>query len=264
MTGSIGSVVGLHSSLNGAIRAASIGTVKVAAIAGELTTSSDLTIGLPAAFKGFITAGGHLNLEFPQSDGKLMTGQIQAGGGISGSSPSLTDEMKLPDGFGALIIDESPAQGIADIAVNGIAGMRIISAKGELGDVHIRSGNWSALTTAHKIGNVTVDSGSLLMANFVSRTSIGDIYVMVNQQQSILGGSIIAGTHIGQIEAYSHIGTSVSGLLIQAEGDIEGDTAISYGNQVFPPLPPGHFLRRSNCPRTVFRRPGSSVGRSAP
>jgi hypothetical protein len=339
VSGSIGSVVGLHSSLNGTIRAGTIGTVKVAAITGEIATPGDLAINLPAAFKGLISIGGHLNAGFPLADGKTMTGQIMAGGGISGIDPSVSDPLLFPDGFAGVVVNTSPVRGVANIVVDGIAAFRMISAssigditaneftklfnieattsigrlesyladlagsiragtdigdlksalnvkanliagrnigmitgvtggisseyilaggdiagidvvqvepvptvitaRGDLGDVHIRAGNWTALTKARKIGNITVDSGRLMMANFVSETSIGNIYVMVDAQQAILGGSFIAGTDIGFIEGYAHIGTSIFGALIQAGGHIAGVKGVAYGNIVVPPMPPG-------------------------
>ncbi len=338
VSGSIGSVVGLRSGLNGSIRAGSIGRVNVAAIAGEILTPGNLTIAFPAAFAGFVTVGGHLNAGFPLADGKKLTGQITAGGGISGFEPSLTDPLSMPDGFAGVVINSSPTIGIADIAINGGAAMRLISASsignitaneftkafiaeagtsignlesyiadlagtiragtdigniksgvgmkadliagrnigyitgvtggigskyilaggnlagidvvqidsvqtiitvsGDLGDIRIRNGIWSAATKARKIGNVTVDSGRLIMADFISQTSIGDIYVLNYDQNAIQGGAFIAGTDLGFVEAYSHVGTSIYGALFQAGGSIEGLKGVSYGNVVYPIFPP--------------------------
>ncbi|MBI1323292.1 hypothetical protein GC170_08905 [bacterium] len=338
VSGSIGSIVGLRSGLNGSIRASSIGRVNVAAIAGEIATQSDLTIALPLAFAGFVNVGGHLNAGFPIADGKKMTGQITAGGGISGFEPSETDPLQIPDGFAGVIIDTSSTKGIANIAINGVAAMRLISASsigditaneftkafiaeagtsignlesyiadlagsiragtdigniksalgikadliagrnigfltgvtggigskfilaggdlagidvvqidpaqtaitiaGDLGDVHVRSGGWNALTKARKIGNITLDDGSLIGANFVSATSIGNVYVSRASQPSIQGGSLIAGGDIGFVECYVQIGTCMYGNLIQAGGRIAGVKAVSYGNMAIPPLPP--------------------------
>ncbi len=124
VSGAIGSVIGLRSSLSGAIRANSIGSVRVAAISGEITTrgSDDVAINLPSSFKGFINAGGHLHLGFPLSDGSLITGQINAAGGISGSDrTSTTDTLYLPGAYAGSITNTSTVTGVASIEVDGEA-----------------------------------------------------------------------------------------------------------------------------------------------
>lgn len=137
VSGSIGSVVGLRSNLSGAIRAQSIGSVRVAAIAGEITTrgADPFSINLPTDFKGFINAGGHLNLGFPLSDGAKITGQINAKGGISGSDgSSTTDTILLPGGYTGSFTNTSATTGIADITIDGIGALTIdsLSAVGSI------------------------------------------------------------------------------------------------------------------------------------
>lgn len=205
VSGRIGSVIGLRSSLSAAIRADSIGSVRVANIAGEITTKNSaesLSINLPSAFKGFINSAGHLNLGFPLSDGALITGQITAGGGISGSDKnSTTDTLYIPDGFAGSLGNTSTTTGIADVAIDGI---------GMLG-----------LTSASSVGSISADSFS---GDFVveAATSIGN----VDAGSGALEGHLQAGTNIGSIKAVRDVlGTMIAG------GNIGSITTVNGGLQ---------------------------------
>ena len=215
VSGRIGSVVGLRSSLSGAIRADSIGSVRVANIAGEITTRNseeDFAINLPAAFKGFINSAGHLHLGFPLSDGSLITGQITAGGGISGSDKdSQLDTLYLPGGYVGSLTNTSALTGIADIAIDGEGALGIssaasvgsISADGFTGDFVVEA--------ATSIGNVEAGSGSF-EGHLLAGGDIGAIKAV----RSILA-TIIAG---GDIASLMTIEGSMESLSIQSGGDI--------------------------------------------
>jgi len=213
VAGSIGSVVGLRSSLSGAIRAQAIGSVRVANIAGEITTrgTGDFSINLPSSFKGFINAGGHLHLGFPLSDGALITGQINAAGGISGSDKaSATDTLYLPGGYAGSFTNTSTTVGIADIAIDG-EGMLTI-------------------TSASSVGSISADAftGDFLVE---ARTSIGDI----EAGQGGMEGHLQAGTDIGDVKvARILVGTMIAGgsigTLTTVEGSIESPSIQAGGN----------------------------------
>ena len=214
VSGAIGSVIGLRSCLAGAIRANSIGSVRVAAISGEITTrgADPLAINLPSSFKGFINAGGHLDLGFPLSDGALITGQITAGGGISGSDrSSLTDTLFLPGGFAGSLTNTSLATGIAGIAIDGEGMLTVtsassvgpISANGFTGDFLVEAGT--------SIGSIEASQGGM-EGHLEAGTDIGDIKVVRN-----LIGTLLAGGSIGRITT---VAGSIESPAIQAGGSI--------------------------------------------
>lgn len=215
VTGRIGSVVGLRSSVSGAIRADSIGSVRVANISGEITTRStnaDLAINLPAAFKGFINSAGHLHLGFPLSDGSLITGQITAGGGISGSDKaSVLDTIFIPGGYVGSLSNTSSVAGIADIAIDGEGALGIssassvgsISADGFTGDFVVEA--------ATSIGDIDAGGGSI-EGHLLAGGDIGHVKAV----RSILA-TFLAG---GDIASLTTIEGAIESLSVQAGGDI--------------------------------------------
>jgi len=214
VSGAIGSVIGLRSSLSGAIRANSIGSVRVAAIAGEITTrgTDDFAINLPSSFTGFINAGGHLNLGFPLSDGSLITGQINAAGGISGSDKSsTTDTLYLPDGYAGSFTNTSTATGIAGIEVDGEA-MLVVSSASSVGNVSADAfGDDFLVEAGTSIGNIEAGQGG--MEGYLhAGTDIGTIKVL-----RALTGTILAGGNIGTITT---VQGGVESPSIQAGGNI--------------------------------------------
>lgn len=245
VAGRIGSVIGLRSSVSGAIRADSIGSVRVANIAGEITTRgvTDLAINLPSAFKGFINAGGHLHLGFPLSDGALITGQINAAGGISGSDKSSTvDTLFLPGGYAGSFTNTSTKTGIADIAIDGEGLLTVFSASSVGGISADAFGGDFLVEAGTSIGNIEAGQGGMeghlqagtdigdikttreLLATMVAGGSIGTITTVAGSVQS---PSIQANGSIGAITAYAGmLGTSIVaggdvGLVRIANGDIE-------------------------------------------
>jgi hypothetical protein len=118
-----------------------------------------------------------------------------------------------------------------------------ITATGTIGSIYMYSGQWDARVLAANIGDITDASGNFLNAVFVATDSIGDISVTAKTGDAITGGSIIAGTNIGNVAGYSYEGRGIYGTLIQA-GDQEGDTiagvtGISYGATTLPAVTPG-------------------------
>ena len=198
VTGKIGRVIGLRSSLSGAIRAQSIESVRVANIAGEITTrgSDPFSINLPTDFKGFINSKGHLNLGFPLSDGAKINGQIKSEGGISGSGDENSDTLYLPGGYTGSFTNESNSIGIADIEIDGV-GALTISSKSSVGKI----------SADEFSGEFVVEAG----------TSIGDI----EAGQGGIEGNLNAGTHIGDIKAVRNI----EAMMI-AGGDIGSITSV--------------------------------------
>jgi hypothetical protein len=236
VSGSIGSVIGLRSSLSGAIRAQSIGSVRVANIAGEITTrgSDPFSINLPSDFKGFINVGGHLNLGFPLADGSRITGQINADGGISGSDKSsTTDTLFLPGGYAGSFTNTSTVSGIADIAIDG-PGLLTISSASSVGSISADEfGGDFVVEAGTSIGDVEAGQGGL-EGHLKAGTDIGAIKAVRNiEAMMIAGGDIGAITSVaGNIEARSiqaggdigriSVHTGMLGTSIVAGGDLAG------------------------------------------
>jgi len=233
-------VIGLRSSLSGAIRAESIGSVRVANIAGEITTrSSDpFSINLPSDFKGFINCGGHLNLGFPLSDGARITGQINAKKGISGSDKdSMTDTLYLPGGYAGSFTnksdDNSPVPGIADIEIDGAALLTIYSAS-SVGSISADEFSGDCVIEAGtSIGNLEAGQGGM-EGHFQAGTDIGNIKSVRNIEAVMsAGGNIGSMTSVaGNIESRSiqargnigqiNVHTGMLGTSIVAGGDLAG------------------------------------------
>jgi hypothetical protein len=250
VTGRIGSVVGLRSSLSGAIRADSIGSVRVANIAGEITTrnsAEDLAINLPAAFKGFINSAGHLHLGFPLSDGSLITGQITAGGGISGSDKdSLLDTVFLPDTYIGSLTNTSTTADVAGIAIDGVGAIGIVSAAGigdisadgfgetfvahaakSIGAINAGSGDFAGRFQAGTdIGLITVPTGDVLQAYVAAGRDLAGLNV---PNGGVQGASFVAGRDVGPISAFGSLaGFGISATSIVAGRNVAAITARSH------------------------------------
>ncbi len=214
VSGRIGTVLGLRSNMAAALRADSIGSVRVAAISGEITTrnaTEPFAINMPSTFNGFINIAGHLNIGFPLGDGSLITGQINAGGGISGSTRESTiDPLYLPGTFAGSLSNSSASVGIADLNVDGIATI--------------------TLDSASSIGNLTADGfGGGFLAE--AGTSIGD----VTASNGLLGGHFEAGTNLGNLKGVRGIDANLKvggniGTLTTVEGALESLSIQAGGN----------------------------------
>jgi hypothetical protein len=250
VSGRIGSVVGLRSSLSGAIRADSIGSVRVANIAGEITTrnsAEDFAINLPAAFKGFINSAGHLHLGFPLADGSLITGQITAGGGISGSDrDSKLDTIFLPDTFVGSFTNTSTTADIAGIAIDGLGAIGIVSAAGigdlsadgfdstfiayartSIGAINAGSGDFSGRFQAGTdIGLITVPTGDVLGAYIAAGFDLAGLNV---PNGGLQGSSLVAGRDVGPINVFGSLaGFGISDTSIVAGRTVVGVVARSH------------------------------------
>lgn len=251
VSGRIGSVVGLRSSLSGAIRADSIGSVRVANIAGEITTrnsAEDFAINLPAAFKGFINSAGHLHLGFPLADGSLITGQITAGGGISGSDrDSQIDTVFLPDTFVGSFTNTSTTADIAGIAIDGLGAIGIVSAAGigdisadgfdstfvahavagSIGSINAGSGDFSGRFQAGTdIGLITVPTGDGLLAYVAAGRDLAGLSV---PNGGLQGSSLVAGRDVGPINVFGSLtGFGISDTSIVAGRNVVGVVARSH------------------------------------
>ena len=214
VSGRIESVIGLRSCLAGAIRANSIGSVRVVAITGEISTkdvTESLSINLPAQFKGFINSAGHLNLGFPLSGGALITGQISAGGGISGSDKALDDTIFIPDAFLNSLTNTSNQVGIANISVDGIAQVKLFS-NSTIGNIDANSfGAGLVVESKKSIGNITAGSGGV-EGHLQAGTDIGNI-----KAEAAIMCTMIAGGNIG---AMTSVTMNLMSLSIQARGNI--------------------------------------------
>ncbi|MEY3204109.1 MAG: hypothetical protein RLZZ21_440, partial [Planctomycetota bacterium] len=250
VSGRIGSVVGLRSSLSGAIRADSIGSVRVANIAGEITTRNveeDFAINLPAAFKGFINSAGHLHLGFPLSDGSLITGQITAGGGISGSDKeSLLDTIFLPDTYVGSLTNTSTTADVAGIAIDGVGAIGIVSAAGigdisadgfgdtfvahaatAIGAINAGSGDFAGRFQAGTdIGLITVPTGDVLLAYVAAGRDLAGLNVPNGGMQ---GASLVAGRDVGAISTFGSLaGFGIADTSIVAGRNVAAITARSH------------------------------------
>ena len=157
VAGEIGSIVGLRSNLRASVHADSIGSIRVAAISGEITTRSateDLAINLPSAFSGFINSAGHLHLGFPMGDASKITGQINALG-ISGNVKEefrgidrFTDALYIPGTYaGSISLSGNPAD---DFHVDPVS--KAVVREGSFPDVFVDGPALFGLRTDH--GNI--------------------------------------------------------------------------------------------------------------
>ncbi|WP_165232674.1 beta strand repeat-containing protein [Aquisphaera insulae] len=230
VSGNIGSIVAPRGALRNAVRAGGIGSIQIGQINGEITTrdvSQPLTIALPLQFTGFLNVAGHLNLGFAGSTAEKDTGNISAGGGISGSDPSQADSIFVPDKLATSIVDTSTTQGIADIVFNGTAFSRWYSAS--------------------SIGNITaqvLDASSL----FEAGTDIGDVEMLMpttvatgtaaqTQTRSAvnLDGFIKAGGNIGDVKSATGIKAQLIaggniGTITGVSGGLESTVVLAGGN----------------------------------
>jgi len=263
VAGKIGSIVGLRSNLRASVHADSIGSIRVAAISGEITTRSateSLAINLPSAFSGFINSAGHLHLGFPMGDASKITGQINALG-ISGNvkedvlqpGDRFTDPLYIPGTYaGSISLSGNPlTQGgngnFPDVFVDGPAlfGLRTdhgnignVNAdsfaptflaeadNGSIGDIDASQGEFAGhLRAKNDIGNVRAALGFLGSA--VSFTGdVGDVYSAVGGFE----GSIRAAGDVGDILVYDQItGGAENELAISAGGSIGNVETIAGG-----------------------------------
>ncbi|MDG3008046.1 beta strand repeat-containing protein [Paludisphaera mucosa] len=259
VSGEIGSIVAPRSAMRNAIRAGGVGSIRLGRIDGEITTrdaAQAMTIALPSQFTGFLHAAGHLNVGFTSATAELATGNIWAGGGISGTDPSEGDPILVPDKYAAAVVDASPTKGIADVEVNGAAMSRWISASSigkvtaltfdagasfeaatDIGGVEMLMPTAAGGTTANPtrtpadmegffkagrdIGDVKSASG--VKAQLIAGRNIGKITGVAGGLESTV---VLAGGDVGDISVYQ---TTASTTQISAGGDI-GDVRVYSGS----------------------------------
>ena len=261
VAGEIGSIVGLRSNLRASVHADSIGSIRVAAISGEITTRSvteDLAINLPSAFSGFINSAGHLHLGFPMGDASKITGQINALG-ISGNvketfrTDRLVDPLYIPGTYAGSIslsgnpLTQSGNGNFPEIFVDGPAlfGLRTdlgnisnVSADafaatflaeadaGSIGDIQASQGEFAGhLRAKNDIGDVRASLGFLGSAvSFAG--DVGDVYAAVGGFQ----GYIRAVGNVGDVLVFDTItGLAENELAISAGGSIGNIESIAGG-----------------------------------
>lgn len=215
VSGRIGSIVGVRSNMGAIVKADSIGSVRVAAISGEIITKNageQFYINMPTNFKGVIDVAGHLNIGFPMSSGALITGQISAGGGISGvDRTSTTDTIYIPDGFANSLTNSSTTIGIANIVIDGI-GMLGLNSASSVGTISANSYEGTFIVEAGtSIGNIDASSG-VMEGHLQAGTDIGNIKATGN-----ILASMIAGGNIGTLTT---VQGNLESLSIQAGGNI--------------------------------------------
>ncbi len=215
VSGRIGSILGLRSNMGAAVHADSIGSVRVASISGVLHTrnaAEPFYVNMPSAMSGFIDVAGHLHIGFPMSGGALITGQISAGGGISGlDKTSDTDTLYIPGGFANSLTNTGTTVGIADIEVDGIATLSLYSAS-TVGNISANAfGGDFLVESATSIGDILASSG-IMEGHLQAGTDIGDI-----KTTGGIVGTMIAGGNIGSITV---VNGSLESLSIQAGGNV--------------------------------------------
>lgn len=230
VAGKIGSIVGLRSNLRASVHADSIGSIRVAAISGEITTrnaAEELAVNLPSAFSGFINSAGHLHLGFPMSDASKITGQINALG-ISGNVKEefrgidrFTDALYIPGTYaGSISLSGHPAE---DFHVDPVS--TAVVRAGNFPDVFVDGPALFGLRTDHgNIGNLSADSFAPTFLAEADEGSIGKIEAGVGE----FAGHLRAKNDIGDIQApLGFLGSAVSfagnvGGVHAAVGGFEG------------------------------------------
>ena len=252
VAGKIGSIVGLRSNLRASVHADSIGSIRVAAISGEITTRSvteDLAINLPSAFSGFINSAGHLHLGFPMSDASKITGQINALG-ISGNvketfrTDRLVDPLYIPGTYaGSISLSGNPATqdgngNFPDIFVDGPALFGLQTNLGDIGNVSADSfaATFLAEADAGSIGDIQASQGEFA-GHLRAKNDIGDVRASLG----FLGSAVsfagnVGGVYaaVGGFQGYIRAAGNVGDVLVfdTITGLAENELAISAGDSI--------------------------------
>jgi len=224
--GGIGNIIGLRSNMRALVHADRIGTIRVAAISGEITTrdkAANLSINLPSQFSGFINSAGHLNLGFPMGDASKITGQITALG-ISGvvkddyRSDRYRDPLYIPGTYmGSITVTGNPASpadmkgylshpeavgNIPEVDVDGIALFGLTSQSGNIGPVNSDGFDETFVAQA--------DGGSVGIQLNDWGVPYSDGSGGLNAGQGAFEGHVRANLDVGNIRATKLVGGSVS------------------------------------------------------
>ncbi len=252
VAGKIGSIVGLRSNLRASVHADSIGSIRVAAISGEITTrnaAEELAVNLPSAFSGFINSAGHLHLGFPMSDASKITGQINALG-ISGNvketfrTDRLVDPLYIPGTYaGSISLSGNPATqdgngNFPDIFVDGPALFGLQTNLGDIGNVSADSfaATFLAEADAGSIGDIQASQGEFA-GHLRAKNDIGDVRASLG----FLGSAVsfagnVGGVYaaVGGFQGYIRAAGNVGNVLVfdQITGLAENELAISAGSSI--------------------------------
>jgi len=252
VAGEIGSIVGLRSNLRASVHADSIGSIRVAAISGEITTRSateDLAINLPSAFSGFINSAGHLHLGFPMGDASKITGQINALG-ISGNvketfrTDRLIDPLYIPGTFaGSISLSGNPTTQAGnghfpDIFVDGPALFGLRTDLGNISNVSADAFDATFLAEADNGSIGAIEAGVGEFAGHLrAKNDIGDIRAPLG----FLGSAVSFAGNVGDVysavggfEGYIRAAGDVGNVLVFDEitGLAENELAISAGGSI--------------------------------
>ena len=252
VAGRIGSIVGLRSNLRASVHADSIGSIRVAAISGEITTrnaAEELAVNLPSAFSGFINSAGHLHLGFPMGDASKITGQINALG-ISGNvketfrTDRLVDPLYIPGTYaGSISLSGNPATqdgngNFPDIFVDGPALFGLQTNLGDVGNVSADSfaATFLAEADAGSIGDIQASQGEFA-GHLRAKNDIGDVRASLGFLGSAVSfagdvGDVYAA--VGGFEGYIRAAGNVGDVLVfdTITGLAENELAISAGGSI--------------------------------
>ena len=252
VAGRIGSIVGLRSNLRASVHADSIGSIRVAAISGEITTrnaAEELAVNLPSAFSGFINSAGHLHLGFPMGDASKITGQINALG-ISGNvketfrTDRLVDPLYIPGTYaGSISLSGNPATqdgngNFPDIFVDGPALFGLQTNLGDVGNVSADSfaATFLAEADAGSIGDIQASQGEFA-GHLRAKNDIGDVRASLGFLGSAVSfagdvGDVYAA--VGGFQGYIRAAGNVGDVLVfdTITGLAENELAISAGGSI--------------------------------
>ena len=252
VAGRVGSIVGLRSNLRASVHADSIGSIRVAAISGEITTrntAEDLAVNLPSSFSGFINSAGHLHLGFPMGDASKITGQISALG-ISGNvkeefrTDRLTDPLYIPGTYaGSISLSGNPVKddgngSFPDVFVDGPALFGLQTAFGNIADVNADSfaPTFLAEADAGSIGDMQASQGEFA-GHLRAKNDIGDVRAPLGYLGSAVSfagdvGDVYAA--VGGFEGYIRAAGDVGDILVfdAITGLAENELAISAGGDI--------------------------------
>jgi hypothetical protein len=177
----------------------------------------------------------------------LITGQITAGGGISGSDKdSQLDTIFLPDTFVGSVTNTSTTADVAGIAIDGLGAIGIVSAAGigdisadgfdstfvayaakSIGAIDAGSGNLAGRFQAgNDIGLITVPTGDVLGAYVAAGFDIAGLNV---PNGGLQGSSLVAGRDVGPINVFGSLtGFGISDTSIVAGRTVAGVVAQSH------------------------------------
>ena len=199
-TGAIGTITGLHLDILGTVQAASIGSINVPTIDGDIiTTSPSSPLGLQVHnLNGSIEVAGDVNMMLTGP----FSGSVDAGGNINGLG-----------GAGTIFIfgGNTASAGTLHSSGGNIAGVTVTGTGGFGGAIIADAGNIGAIN-ANNLSGATIDAvaGSVASITASSATALA----------AIANTIVHAGTTIGKVTASdaAPFSTAISGSTFRADG----------------------------------------------